>query len=126
VKKIWALIMAVHLFSGNVLMAEIGKLPFLWQHFFQHQKSRSGVSVQEFLIIHYSKNRHRQSDLEHHHLPLVSLHVAPAAPALQPECMVLLFQTVLVASRGSLLPLVKQPVSSGFKGRLLKPPAIYG
>ena len=126
VKKIWALIMAVHLFSGNVLMAEIGKIPFLWQHFFQHQESRSDVSIQEFLILHYSENHHRKSDLEHHHLPLVNLQVVATGLAVHTESLgVIVFKQAIGAGK-CLLSTVKQPVSSDFKGRLLKPPAIYG
>jgi hypothetical protein len=123
VKKVLTLMLAVHLFSGNVLMAEIGKLPFLWQHFFQHQEDKKGLTLEEFFAIHYLRNQHGGSDLEHHHLPLLSLHIVPASAALRPEQMLFPSYESSDAGRDELLPTSNLLTSSDFRGRLLKPPA---
>ncbi|MBL0340122.1 MAG: hypothetical protein IPP71_03900 [Bacteroidetes bacterium] len=59
------------LFPGNSF-ANFSELPILFQHYMYHYKVETpGISVFEFMSLHYNDDAHEKSDLAHHNkLPL--------------------------------------------------------
>ncbi len=78
-KKLFIIILAIHLLSGNIVFSEVTKLAFLMEHFFQHRQT-ANISFTEFLWLHYDAHSKHQQEThnDHHHesLPLKVLTVS--------------------------------------------------
>lgn len=79
-KSILVVVFSFHLATGGVLFTELAKVPFLVQHFQDHQKLNSGICFGQFLWMHYMVNKHRHDDNNkcHSQLPLCCLHYSTA------------------------------------------------
>lgn len=54
---------------------ELSKLPALAEHYAEHQKENPGISLWEFIVLHYENNRHHKEDHDKHsNLPYGAQH----------------------------------------------------
>ena len=78
-KKILVILLVMQIFSGNVLLPELAKIPQLMAHFRQHQRENNALDFFSFLKMHYADPEHQQKDASRHgSLPLKSLSLAHA------------------------------------------------
>ena len=78
-KKILVILLVMQIFSGNVLLPELAKIPQLMEHFRQHQRENNALDFFSFLKMHYADPEHQQKDASRHgSLPLKSLSLAHA------------------------------------------------
>jgi hypothetical protein len=77
-KGILVLLLSLQLLSGNQLLPELAKIPFLIHHFQEHQTENPNITFFHFLKMHYADAAHQQLDASRHgDLPLKNIH-APA------------------------------------------------
>ena len=78
-KKILVILLVMQIFSGNVILPELAKIPQLIEHFRQHQRENNALDFFSFLKMHYADPEHQQKDASRHgSLPLKSVSLAHA------------------------------------------------
>ena len=66
--------------------SELLKLPILFEHYHEHQQESPGISVPDFLILHYFNGNPRDDDYDRDmQLPFKTLEVAPFALLALPQ-----------------------------------------
>jgi len=102
-KSVLAFFLALLMLMGSLIpqndLSELAKLPELLEHYqYHHTVAGGGLSVRQFLVLHYSPNtthylhaHSAQHNIEHQKLPLHSHHdcvmaayVLPARPVVVP------------------------------------------
>jgi hypothetical protein len=74
-KSVLVLLLSLQLLSGNHLLPELAKIPFLIHHFEEHQAENPNISFFHFLKMHYADATHQQKDANRHgDLPLKNIH----------------------------------------------------
>jgi hypothetical protein len=74
-KSILVLLLSLQLLSGNHLLPELAKIPFLIHHFEEHQAENPNICFFHFLKMHYADAAHQQKDANRHgDLPLKNIH----------------------------------------------------
>ena len=122
VQRILIFFLAVHFFSGNMLINELVKMPYLVRHYRLHQQRNPGSTVLQFLDLHYSNARHLQSDPAHRQLPLQQVVCTTTICTVPPEQDNFAFPEVLAQDRGALNATDAILLPSDFRTRLLRPP----
>lgn len=74
-KSILAWIFVIQFATGHNLVGELLRMPLLLDHYKIHQIETPGLSVRQFLWMHYCNTQHEQSDSRHARLPLHCEHV---------------------------------------------------
>lgn len=70
-RKLVVILFALQVVSAGYLPAELIKLGNLYQHFMEHQKEGSDISLAQFIRLHYFDEKHEASDPKNHEsLPL--------------------------------------------------------
>ncbi len=78
-KKILVIFLVLQIFSGNVLLPELAKIPQLIEHFREHQRENKVLGFISFLKMHYADPEHQRKDASRHgSLPLKSVTSAHA------------------------------------------------
>jgi hypothetical protein len=74
-KRFLAVLLSFQLLSGNHLLLELAKIPFLLHHFEEHQSENPNIHFLHFLKMHYADETHQQNDASRHgDLPLKNVH----------------------------------------------------
>jgi hypothetical protein len=74
-KGILVMLLSLQLLSGNHLLPELAKIPFLIHHFEEHQVENPNIHFFHFLKMHYADATHQQKDANRHgDLPLKNIH----------------------------------------------------
>ena len=72
-KRLFIILIALQVLSGNHFLPELLKLPQLVQHFNEHRMENNGISLLDFLTLHYFNAEHQEKDkTRHKSLPLKS------------------------------------------------------
>ena len=72
--RLFIIILSLQIATGNILGCELSKLPFILQHYNEHQTQNSNISFWDFLNLHYFDANHKNSDPSHNDLPLQHSH----------------------------------------------------
>ena len=71
VKRLLIFLLALQVVSAGYLPAELIKMGNLFQHFMEHRRQGSDISLSHFIRLHYFDARHQASDPQKHaSLPL--------------------------------------------------------
>jgi hypothetical protein len=71
VKRLFIFLLALQVVSAGYLPAELIKMGNLFQHFMEHRRQGSDISLSHFIRLHYFDAQHQASDPQKHaSLPL--------------------------------------------------------
>lgn len=72
--RLFIILLSLQIATGNILGCELSKLPFILQHYNEHQAQNTDISFWDFLNLHYFDTNHKKSDPSHKNLPLQHSH----------------------------------------------------
>jgi hypothetical protein len=72
--RLFIILLSLQIATGNILGCELSKLPFILQHYNEHQTQNTDISFWDFLNLHYFDTNHKNSDPCHNDLPLQHSH----------------------------------------------------
>lgn len=61
-KKFFSYLVIFTYLSSAVELGQMGKIPMLFIHFYEHQQKDADLSISEFLSIHYLNEQHKDGD----------------------------------------------------------------
>lgn len=126
-KRILAIFLILQILSANTIAMEIMRLPFLVQHYLEHEKeTNSGLSFTSFLSAHYLESAHAEKDHCDEKLPFKHCHDCCShqmaqATYIVPEC------ELAINCPAPLSPVcnsVEQNFYSSYSGSIFQPPKI--
>lgn len=71
-KRILVWILVLQFATGHNLLVELMRMPQLLEHYRIHRQETPGLSLGQFLWLHYCNSQHEQADGRHTQLPLHS------------------------------------------------------
>lgn len=118
---LWTLV--VHLATGYNPVAELMRMPLLFEHYQVHCKSDSSLSFTHFLQLHYFDHHHRQSDKRHTGLPMqCGIVLIPAVVLPHPPAVTCYVVQVFTVAKDK-MPLEDEVLCSSMYGRgIFRPP----
>jgi hypothetical protein len=121
-RRFLILFFALHIFTGNMLVAELWKIPFLVQHFQLYQRFNPGSTVLNFINLHYADAAHRSSDPAHRQLPLQYVSSPTVVSTILPEIGCFELSAPIIDQYRTIWVLDNKLLPSDFRVRLLRPP----
>jgi len=99
-KRFLVWVMLLQFATGYNVLAELMRIPAFLEHYVEHQLETPGLSLAQFLQLHYSASTHAHSDDCHSKLPLHCMHgsISESVLPLRPEIVLVSHPVIEVVS----------------------------